>query len=341
MKRYELAKRQGLNWQVVLIQDCETDIKVLTLECVRRGENYGEVNKKVMSLIQETVNALESPTLKELTKRTLTQFASRIYLKWLTVFGTNALGIAVIATLNAKGVNVPQKVATVLKNLPDKIYNRASPNATYHNEYERSVINRINSIMDEHAKEDYSDRYTLRAVAERQIRQEWHEKQLSDFKKRGVNLVWIDTHANCSKRCQSWQGGLYSLDRTSGVIDGINYQPLENATDIYTYTKGGNAYKNGCISGFNCRHKLIACRKNFKPETIPESVLVRQRVLEEEQRYMERMVRKYESRALGYRKEVNKVLYKHNKALVKKWTDRYVEFSKKNDIPIYPSRLDV
>ena len=78
MKRYELAKRQGLNWQVVLIQDCETDIKVLTLECVRRGENYGEVNKKVMSLIQETVNALESPTLKELTKRTLTQFASRI-----------------------------------------------------------------------------------------------------------------------------------------------------------------------------------------------------------------------------------------------------------------------
>ena len=34
MKRYELAKRENLNWQVILIVDCETDIKTQTLESV-------------------------------------------------------------------------------------------------------------------------------------------------------------------------------------------------------------------------------------------------------------------------------------------------------------------
>ena len=47
MKRWELAKKQGLNWQVVLIQDCETDIKTITLESIKRGEDYGTTNKKV------------------------------------------------------------------------------------------------------------------------------------------------------------------------------------------------------------------------------------------------------------------------------------------------------
>ena len=53
MKRYELAKQQGLNWQVVLVQDAETDIKTITLESVLKGESYLATNKKVTEYLKE------------------------------------------------------------------------------------------------------------------------------------------------------------------------------------------------------------------------------------------------------------------------------------------------
>lgn len=343
MKRYELARRKGLNWQVVLIQDCETDIKVLTLESVKRGEDYGTINKKVSSLIYGAMKELESSALKAMAKNTLTQFASRIYLKWLSIYGSYELGTAIIAAMLIKGINVPPNVVNKIKSLPKvndvRAYNRATPNMTYDREYEKEVVSRVNAILDEQAKEDYSDRYSLRAAVERQVREEWHQKQIETLKSQGVNLVWIDSHANCSERCAPFQAKLYSLDGTSGTIDGIPYRPLSEATDIYVYTKVGKCYKNGCISGFNCRHRLIPYKKGFKPVTIPKEVLEKERNVEIRQRELERNVRRYETRALGWKKEGNKDLYLRYKGLAKKWTEEYVSFSKKNKVPFYPSRL--
>ena len=69
--------------------------------------------------------------------------------------------------------------------------------------------------------------------------------------------------------------------------------------------------------------------------------MVRQRELEKQQRYMERTVRRYESRALTYKASNETKEYKHYKQLVREWTKRYEDFSKKNGIPFYPSRLDI
>lgn len=78
----------------------------------------------------------------------------------------------------------------------------------------------------------------------------------SDFKSNGVKLVIASAHADCSGRCSKWQGKVYSLDGSYGTTeDGREYQPLENATDVYYTTKAGRTYKNGLL-GFNCRHKL-------------------------------------------------------------------------------------
>jgi hypothetical protein len=198
----------------------------------------------------------------------------------------------------------------------------------------------MKQAMDMVAKEDYNDKVSLRGWAERQLRYEWHEKQLKDLQDKGIDLVWIDTHANCSKRCEPHQGKLYSISGKSGTIDGISYQPLSNATDIYEYTKSGKAYKNGCISGFNCRHRLVAYKKGFKPEIIPKEVIERQRENDRTQRYLERQVRKYEQRAL-VKKLTNKRLYKRYKKLAKKWYEKYIEFSKQQDIAFYPSRLKI
>ena len=110
MKRYELAKQKGLNWQVVLIQDTETDIKTITLEGVKRGDNFGTINKKVTEAIKECVNALDSEELKQSVKQSLPNFASRIYLQWLKIYGNNQQGYEMLLLLKSKEMLIPQNV---------------------------------------------------------------------------------------------------------------------------------------------------------------------------------------------------------------------------------------
>ena len=364
MKRYQLAKKQGLQWQVVLVADAETDLKLLVRNCVLNGDNLAIVNDKVTKFIKELLEELESESIKAKVKQSFPMFATRLYYKWLQVFGTQAMALAYLSALKAQKTNIPQSVEETLKAIPkerelsvytpslkaypsslgvDKpsldagSYNRAVPNQVYNLEYEKEIQKRINEIADMTPKADYNTRYSLRASVEIELRWEHNQKQINGMVENGVELAWIDSHANCSERCEHWQGKLYSLNGTSGEIDGVKYQPLENATEIYD--KYG--YRNGCLSGFNCRHKLIAYKKGFRPQQIPESVMIRQRTLEKEQRRMERTVRLYESRALMSKTEKQTKAYKHYKELAKSWTKRYEEYSRKNKIPFYPSRLDI
>lgn len=349
MKRWELAKQQGLKWQTILVQDCETDIKVIALDGARRKLPFAEVNRRVTAKINECVKELDTQELKTLAKNSLTTYASRMYLEWVFVYGDKDNADMILAAFLMSGQKVPDKVVKRLLALPIAsdvkpyvgAYNRAVANGINPLDYEREVIKRVNGILDTVAKEDYSDRYSLRSGVEIRLRQEWHEKQLQGFKDSGVNLVWIDTHANCSERCEPYQGRLYSLDGTVGEIDGIKYVPLEVATNIYATTKAGKTYKNGCISGFNCRHKLIPYKRGFKPIAIPQSVIDKQREIDHNMRHLERTVRVYETRALGWKKTNNRVLYKRYKDLANKWTEKYVEYAKANNVAFYPSRLDI
>jgi hypothetical protein len=357
MKRWELAKSKGLNWQVVLIQDCETDIKIMTLESVRRGEDYGTTNKKVMVLINECLQALESDRLKEMVKQTLPLFASRVYLQWLNLYGNRRQGLLTLALLSSLKISIPEKTKETLSNLPidsvqDLIYNKATPNMGYDYEHEKKVVERVNNILSTSAKEDYSERYTVRASAERQIRYEWQQEQLQKLYESGVDLIWINTHANCSERCQEWQGKLYSISGKSGTIDGISYQPLSNATDRYETTKAGKTYLNGTLTGFNCRHTTTPYKKGNKPTHIPADVIERQRAIESLQRELERKIRQYETRALGWKSQGQTALtkkekniagysYRHNKDLAKKWQEEYVNFCKESNVAYYPSRLKI
>lgn len=355
MKRYEVAKNEGLPWQVVLVTDAETDLKIIIRDCVLRGETILQVNAKVTEFIRDILDKLENEKIKETVKLSFPLFATKLYYQWLSIFGIKAAGIALLNALKAQKTAIPQKVEQTLKGLPktrnlsvytqgtsyaefsDITYNRATPNQAYNLEYEKEIQRRINAIATSTAKVDYSTRYSVRASVELELRWEHNKKQIQDLKDSGVQLAWIDTHANCSERCQPWQGKLYSLNGMSGVKDGVSYQPLENATEIID--KYG--YKNGCLTGFNCRHRLIPYKKGFRPITIPESVINRQREIEKQQRYMERTVRRYESLALTNKIAGRTKVYKHYKSLMDKWTERYKKYSIANKVPYYPSRLDV
>ena len=106
-------------------------------------------------------------------------------------------------------------------------------------------------------------RRTLIAKAERAIRYEFHIKELDELRSRGVQNVWITSHANCSKRCERWQGKTYTLDGQTRVIDGKTFIPIETAINVYVKTKTGKIWRNG-LFGFNCRHKAIPYTSNRK-----------------------------------------------------------------------------
>lgn len=254
-KRFELAKKQGLNWQALLIEETQSQIKVLIQKLVLEQKTFYEINKAVVAVVSKTIKELENEQLKQRAESVLYAFATKVYnYVKQTYQGLNWLGIAaLIAVANNKGT--VEQIRYVNELAGNSTYNVGLPLDVFSKDYMQFVKERIDKLAKYEAKEDYTSRVNLRNIAEMEIREERHERELADLKEKGVELVWIVPHANCSERCQEWQGKLYSLNRTSGTIDGISYQPLENATDIYQTTKSGKIYKNGCISGFNCFDK--------------------------------------------------------------------------------------
>ena len=208
----------------------------------------------------------------------------------------------------------------------------------------RRVMRGLREIVMMNPKPDYQTNVNLRNVAEMEIRLQHQHEMINELKAQGTRLVWIEPHANCSRRCEKYQGKLYSLDGTSGEVDGEKFLPLSHATDnpadFYT-TKNGITYHNGCITGFNCRHRLVPYQKGNKPATIPANIIRRQRALEEQQRQMERDIRRA--------REVTQLLSgidagKAYKAALRRQVElreKYEAFSRKNNVPFYRERLRV
>ena len=102
---------------------------------------------------------------------------------------------------------------------------------------------------------------SLRNRAEMKVRYEANLKDLVNVRNQGIKLVWTSSHPNCSPRCKNYQGKLWSLDGTSGTINGKNYEPIERAL------RGPLGDGNGIISGYNCRHRLIPYEPGSNPPT--------------------------------------------------------------------------
>lgn len=181
---------------------------------------------------------------------------------------------------------------------------------------------------------------SLRSLMEMSIRQEFHINQKEQYEKDGTKLVWISTHADCSKRCENFQGKLYSLDKTSGTIDGYKYEPIEKATDIFITTKSGRVWKNG-LFGFNCRHRMVKYEKNVRPPMDYSSKeIAKEREITEKQRSFERMIYKTELKAIILSKTEPKRSQKL-KNKVSELKQVYQQYSKQNNHAFYPIRYQV
>lgn len=160
----------------------------------------------------------------------------------------------------------------------------------------------------------------------------------------GVKWCWISSHANCSPRCADYQGRLYSLFKgeheldgkiykLTGTIDGIPYRPITEAL------LGPNGDGNGCISGYNCRHRAIEYERGSKPpKDFTEAEMKREYAIDKQQRFYENRIRQMKTeerqlRACGMTKEAA--------TLRKKWralTLDYEIYSVEHDRAYYPYR---
>lgn len=237
------------------------------------------------------------------------------------------------------GANFQQVIKPYKPTPTDKMARTiAQPTARYNKEYFNMVKPALKQIID--SEPMYDEHISLRNIAEMTVRYDDTLKKIDNLVRQGVNLVISSKHANCSKRCEHWQGGHYTLDNTYQNVDGIEFQPLSNATDQYYITKQGKVYKNGHITGYNCRHYLMAYKKGYEQPMVSAEVVAKEREIDHRMRYMERQIRHWKDTALIYKGE-DQSMYERARAKAVEYNSRYIQYAKANKRAYYPSRTDV
>lgn len=343
------AQKKGLNWQALIIEDAQAAILSIIKTDTQLLKSPLETRKKVIKIIEQTVSQITTTSLKRRVEATLKDYARKIYWYYSLIPQRIALICMYITSNKKTPLRSKEKALETLRSHYPVEINKIAPKGipyieiaqplnTWIVNYMKQVIERIDKIGAILPK-DPNYGTTLRAVAEMEVRREQHEKELANLKANGIRLVWISSHANCSDRCAPWQGRLYSLDGSVGRIDGIDYVPLENATDIFVTTKAGVTYKNGCISGFGCRHRLIPYVKGNRPVEVPSEIILKQRKLEARQRALERTVQKYRYLAIAHDGVTNESIKYKRLAIAA--NNRYKAFCKENDLAYYPDRTKI
>lgn len=346
--RVQIAKNEGLNWQAIILEEAQTDIKVVIKNAImlRTGfTTYTSIKSKINRIIAQAVKELESKELKKNAVVSLTQFAERLYAESVIALGVPASAMLLVVGYLKSGANFQQAIQQFKSNIATEISEQKGEALTigqakqmYNKEYMKEVEPALRKIIE--SEPMYDTHVSLRNIAEMTVRYENTLKQIDNLVQKGINLVVSSKHANCSKRCEAWQGGHYTLDNTYQVVDGIEFQPLKNATDQFYTTRKGKVYKNGHITGYNCRHYLMEYRKGYEQPEVSAEVVERERNIDHKMRAMERVIRKWKDAELIYKGE-DKDRYLKAKAKADFYYERYKQFAKDNNRAFYPSRTDV
>lgn len=330
------AKDEGLDWQTSLIMDLQTDIKELLSTAVLLGLSWAVINAQLGAILKDA-DDIEIEELRERAKTSLLIFATVAYRQLLNSLKDVDLKVYPIVANYERSPTVANANA-LEKTISGQYWTIEQPLKEFSKDYMKKVRTAFGDLAKSSAKDDYGSNVSLRNISEMTVR--WDRKQAEKAKLEadGEDLVWISAHANCSQRCQPYQGKLYSMSGRSGTIDGQRFRPLADATDVYTTTKSGKSYKNGCISGYNCRHYLIPYRKGNKPIEVPADVVAKQREINDTQRAMERRVRDLRELAVTMPEKQDR---KRARAEAVKAYGEYKAYCRKNKVAYYPSRVQV
>lgn len=194
--------------------------------------------------------------------------------------------------------------------------------------------------------------------AELDVRWENQIQKLQDLRVKGVELAWLSSHPNCSKRCECWQGELVSLTKSAPnpqkkvdkkfnykkdtfVVDEIDGHKVYSLYDIMD-VDGAYGYKNNIYNGFNCRHRLIPYQKGVVgPKDYDAKDVAKQREIEAKMREMEREIRQLKTQVLLLKKAGQIKVANSIENRVKILVVNYKKFCETNGYAWYKYRIDI
>lgn len=353
------ALREGLREQTIIIEDTTAELKRLLNKAVFGGMSEAEFIKRADKLILDGTEEITADGLKTNARTVLRRFARREFNRLRAALIGNRVGFSFAALALVRKIwndDTTQGKAEAYRALKriepafagiqiefapgrGKSWRWGTPLNGYMQDYMKAVNETSRMLAEDTAKD--TDGLPLRLKSEIYVRHEWQEENMRRLRESGERFVWISAHENCSKRCQPYQSKLYSTDGTSGVHDGIRFQPLENATDRYEVTKAGKVYKNGTLSGFNCRHYTIPYRRDGeRPPKLKDERIEQARAIEQKQRRLERKVYHLREKYYAYKgnDDIKSAKYYRAAAEAKK---EYIRFCRENEVAWYPSRIQV
>ena len=353
------ALREGLREQTIIIEDTTAELKRLLNQAVFGGMLEAEFIKKADKLILDSTDEMKDDTLKANARAILRRFARTQFKKLRAILIGNRAGFSFAALAlvkriyNAESAKDKETAYRALQRIEPQFadvqmtfepgragtWRWATPLRMYSEDYMNAVDRAAEMLANDSPKD--IDGLPLRLKSEMYVRYQWQQENMRELRESGVKLVWISSHENCSKRCQAYQGRLYSMDGTSGVRGNTRYVPIEEATDRYYTTKAGVTYKNGTLSGFNCRHYTIPYTEDGeRPPKLTDERIEKARAIEQEQRRLERRVYHLREKYYAFKDQNEKRALNYYRQAAQAKRD-YVCFCRENEVAWYPSRIRV
>lgn len=338
---------------IVDVQTATTHVKALITECVSKGISDEELTKRLNKAIAEECKHIKDVGFREQLRKALVTSARKWHYELSQTYRINEA--------NFRRAVAHQPFNIELSDLLDKtpyqkqfefrklLDDGTNPGIPVIKDYQSSVKLAMKALSAEPPKivtTKNGRTYVMpaRLRAEMAVRYAAAVENLQRLINEGVLFCWISSHPNCSPRCSSYQGKLYSLFQGKvmidgkeygerGVIDGISYRPINEAL------AGPNGDGNGCISGYNCRHRAIEYERGSRPpEDFSKAQMQREYAIDKQQRNYENRIRQLKQeerqlRACGMDKEAS--------AVRKKWrrlTKDYQIYSVENNRAYYPYR---
>ncbi len=378
MSKYTYAKKNLPDWDEHGSAELKSSIKAYCLKSVLNKANREKVFERIDKEIGEFVDEFdkdieEEREIGERYRRELSEFAREAYEKATGMVGGLTAYMFSQALVSSSLLTQQQKEnlgnqhygyvvdiqESALKNILAQTpmtspggYTRGTAGDTYYKEIHKQVKSLMRDYEDfkAAAAKPYLVNVNQRNIVEMGIRFSKYQEQKKKLIEQGVKLVYVPPHSNCSKRCQPYQGKIYSLDNSEGFIDGRAYKPIEKVSDevVVQGKKDPSRFYAAGLFAYNCRHTMQPYQEGQNIEIIPDDEIERQRKIEVEQRARERKIR-----ALKEKRELLKVVRESsgNASLdaeikqlgldcIQKGKE-YRAFCAKNEVPRFDDRLKV
>lgn len=277
--------------EVLELQYAVTELKVLVVKLVLNGESLETIKSQAIDVINKCIARLGPVLGAQHVQRTLLNTFNSDYhmlsnnMKVINEHYSKKVPGYAIDPLNPDATVSDQSIrnfwtdqkrgAAVIKDYRKEVANQLK------------VISATAPIVALNDRDGNSYKMSARNYAEMTVRHLANLDDIASFKEEGIDLVWTSSHVDASKRCEPYQGKLYSLNRRTGTTkDGIPFTPLDDVLD------GPKGDGNGIISGYNCRHYLIPyVPGSTAPIEYNKEEIAKERKINERQRIYENQIR--------------------------------------------------